>query len=257
MSEKLKPNPFSRDVQAVQKWLEVEIVEAGLCPPLVILMQRYRNPDGLVNWMELSKEVKIDSLSQKNPRKASFITEVAELYLGYIIKATQEAAPLTQVLIFPEFDSNFDYDRFMYKMKMATLLALSAPAVLDSTVQAFNLGLSLQQRDLTPITKENLAPEQIAQVAFQVIEGLFNPVYFYGKELTAKTISDITEERGDKKRAKVLSRAPYYITQFINPFAGRDLSEHLNKPKLYQRNTTYALSQNMQVFEKRMNKLKK
>ncbi len=255
MSEKIKKRPIPKEVLAIQKWIETEIVGRGICPPLAKLLQQYRNENGIVQWDTLTSQVEIESFFDLKPLAKKSIEAVAESYLQFIVRASEGRAGMTQVIILPDFPQNKDYDKFMVEVKVVVRAKLFTPegwVLVRSLFEQKGIkgGLSdIHTGELSEVMK-------LQEEVIQTIEGLFNPVYFYGKPLSERDVSDFPGARGDQNRQKVLSRAPYYLFQAVNGINTDELVGDLNRKRLYERNTELASETEMPKFEAKLKRLR-
>lgn len=244
--------PISRDVQVVQKWLEEEVAGRGICPPLLKLLQRYTSEAG-IDWQAVSSEVDIETFKSQNPRNKQLVTTVAASYVRYIINCARENGPYTKVIILPDFKSNAEYDEFMLQVKFGAI------TILQSSQENILLMKSIYERVATarsadPQSIKRLIdnPALLLVLATQVVEGAFNPVYFYGKQIGVEDIQGFNGNRGPIERQKILARAPYYLLQVVNSLKSSELIGIMDRKKLHQHNTALALHDNVASHEEKM-----
>lgn len=240
-------------VIAVQQWMEKEIIGRGFCPPLIRLARGYRNDEGNIDWANLSKEVVIDDFTHLNPDSNELLQTSGRVYTDFIYRSIEGTAPLTRVIIFPDFRDNPEFDSFLHDTKMIAF------NVLTSTSE----GRAFAKLAFTEIANVQKTPAHVVAdvfrqghewVAVQVIEGSFNTINFYGRRVTDEDVEGFPDTEGSVDRYKVLARAPYYIMQVANALRGSqsEIAPSLYTPHLRKRNTTIALGINLDEYEEIM-----
>ncbi len=246
----------------LRRWIEEDIVDKKLCPPLVRVMYENRTAEGKYDWNALEKFIAIQSYVHLTAQSEQLVQAVAGDYVRFLVEATQGSSLLTSVFVLPNFKSNHDYDTFMEKVKSESVVKLIAEeghATLRNARTKIDAmyGRSLQDKQRADRMEQLLHAGFEGQylAASLLIENSFNPVYFYGQDLSNKDIAEIPEDRGRRARQKILSRAPYYLMQVVNVLQRPELDVS-NKSTLYQRNTDYAMRTNPVAYGKRMNRLR-
>jgi hypothetical protein len=255
MVETLGPNQIPPEVLNMRRWIEQVVISKGICPPLVKLANGYKDEQGVINWNGLSREVDIVSHIGEKPYGDVLEQKVGVGYRQFIENATQGNAPLTKIFVLPDFDKDRDCLAFMVRIannSLKTFLSSeSGQAVMVSAFTRLSETAGYDRDFISDILRNGAY--NINQAANDVIFGCFNPVPFFGQEISDSLIQDFTSERrGPRERAKILSRAPYYGMQVVNTLRSKPLVGNLNQQKLYKRNTGIALKTDLQEYESLM-----
>lgn len=243
MSEVPVPRPIAPEILSTQRWMEEFVAGKGICPPLVKVMQRYRDEEsGMVDWDRLSEKIEISSYHHLDPSNPHLLTLASLSYLRFITDAANGTAPLSTVVILPDFSTNAAYDEFLAAMKWRSVAMLSATPETRRTAISLFLKASEQRgtrRQAEAVLRREGSPAE-AFVIGNLVDQAYRPIPFYGKELSSDDLIGFSEERGSIERQKFLSRGPYYMFQVVNMVDGFDLSRNLDRPRLYRRNNAMA-----------------
>lgn len=252
------PQAVTTDIQVTQQWLDQDIVGRGICPPLVKLMQRYREANGPVNWEQLSSEVNIISFRKLDPTTSlEPIQTVAQEYVQFVTAAVRGTAPYTKIIILPDFKTNTLYDSFMKDLWTVSFLRLLSPdfnSIAKAVLGRAPLSEGRSRSELLARLDGDSENRKLAVA--QILEGVFRYIYFYGRKIQDQDIADTTLDRGLRSRYKILARAPFYMTQIINDLRSEDLVRNLNVSRVHQRNTELALREELARYEARMSRLR-
>ncbi len=238
----VEANTHSPIIHTAQKWIEQEIAGKGICPPLKILMGRHPHPSGVgYDWIALRKEIDMHDLTNRKPSERDSLAKlVISNYLRFVSEAAAGRAPLTMLQILPLFDSNQAYDEFMALIERTAVIRLSS-----SKSKSLIRSLAVQMGNSTHVINAGLnTPDGQLIMATRIITASFRFIYFYGRDLSDNDVADFSSSRGDVNRYKVLSRAPFYATQVVNPFRGRELSASMNVDSIHRRNSALAKQTN-------------
>lgn len=240
MNEVVQTNYFSPEVHAMQGWIESEVIKKGTCPPLVRLSRDFTDAAGVIDWLSLSDEVEFISFYNYAPRTDSITNAVSSAYAGYIVDATTGNAPLTSVIILPDFETNDDFSDFMSEAISATernLLTMEG----GEEVVKLAYQKTADAEGLSRSAKMFLRKRtNLASAAEQVVNTAFRPIYFYGQDLTQPELDAFPDNRGPVSRQRILSRAPHFGFQVVAPFGGDKYIGRLNSQRLFARNTRLA-----------------
>jgi hypothetical protein len=255
------PNSYQilPEIASMQDWITQEVIDKGTCPPLVKLARVYKGEGGEIDWASMAKEVEITSYRQYTNSSEILLGRVVTDYLQYISHMAKGTAPLTKVFVLPDFVSNPDYDAFMDDVKRTALeTLLSTPEGVEISREAFQKIAQLRNlpKDQVGALLNGGKVEQTV-IGINVVEGVANPVYFYGNRLTDRDIADFSDTRGPRDRQRMLSRAPYYAFQVVNTLRSPEISANLNRPGLHARNTRLALKTDLNQYEGVMRRLRK
>lgn len=234
--------PDTQPISITKQWIQDIVIGQALCPPLIKLV-RERCGDKL-DWQILQQWINIHDLTGLGVGDR-LLHKSSEIELDFILNADQPNVPLTSMLILPQM-SNGDYDQFGLSLQR-----YSIPRVLremDDRIRLSQIFVAATNAFGMEEKFENV-PQYVALGDIDVTSGMigaifdnfFSPVYFYGNPILDQELVGMESPRGPVERQKYLSRAPYPILQFINPINAIYLTEGLNRPKLYARNTNLAL----------------
>lgn len=236
---------------SIQRWLESEVMGRGLCPPLVKLAAGYRSDDGKLDWARLGALVRIEDHSAHRPGTEQLLDVISGAYLDFMVDAMKGNAPYTHIFILPLFPSNTAFDAFMATVKAMALWSLTKDPdgreFAEHSWEHWVLGQGARDDEIAAIRAR---PDAAQFIAKQVVEGLFNPIQFYGRRATDADFADVPDTRGPGIRYTILSRAPHYLVQVIDPIRGNALTGNLNRPAVHRRNTELALSTDQDAFER-------
>jgi hypothetical protein len=252
MTEAPIPNQIPPEVVSMRAWIEQEIIGKVICPPLAGLAQRYRG-EGKLDWDKLSKDVEILSFFQLSGDKLS--TSMINVFNNFLREAPRGTHPMSTLVILPDFPTNDDYDIELDKMRYETKkwIAFSdeGPALGREIVLRY-----ARQRNSPRENVKQLLHAGPAAIANEIVDGMFLPVNFYGKRITNQDLVTFPDVRGPVERYQILSRAPYYAFQLINPLLSFDLDAGIDRQRVEERNTRLASRTNAGRYESIMNTLR-
>lgn len=241
------------------RWAVETIAENRICPPLVKFLQDCRNPDGTLGWDKVKAEIHIDDFTQFQQDHPDLVPAVAGSVGTFMEMSYSPAGPLTKIFVLPDFRSNPEYDTFMSQVQSALILHYFDPSQhrnLDTLVRAAHQANPRITEH--PIFAQEMKGDQYQQlnVIQQVVSGMFRPVYFYGRDLSdADTVGFM--DRGPALRQKILSRAPFYMMQIVNPFKSPSYSSGIDREGLRKRNTAYAAQHRPKDLRREMDRYRK
>lgn len=233
-------------IEITQRWLEAEIIGHSICPPLVKITRPFRDPSGKVDWGKVEDKITFHDLTKKDPKDRGLINQAAEIYTTFLYGVSNGTAPVSRVVILPDFDSNSTYDQFMSQVQASTgnaLLtergSLAGASLFDRVAQEQNLPMETIVRTMMGGPSE---------IAVQLIDGAFRPVYFYGQRVSEQDTEGLSTDRGPMERYKRLMRAPFYMFQLVDILMEKVYSPY-DSSLVHQRNTRLALATNIEEHE--------
>jgi hypothetical protein len=254
MTENPIPEGILPEIASIRAWIEQEVINRGTCPPLNVVAQKCGGNNG-VDWNRLSREVDIVSLFPLSD--VDLNRRATSEYLNFLNTTNQGTAPMTRIFVLPDFLTNDAYDFFIFSMKNNAKkwfittkdgMETAREAVLKIAKARGIPGTSVRE-----ILTRSDAPVEIANA---IVDGFLMPTHFYGKNISRLDLTTFPVTRGPVERQQMLSRAPYYAFQLINPIRAANLSAHLNRQRLEEHNTEIALGVNMGRYGGVMNKLR-
>lgn len=222
--------------QAVEDWIEGEPIGRLLCPPLVGVASRYRKADGSLDWNGLGTEVKIEDMSHFDPRSIGFLAHSFDRYLDFIFRSVSDPnAPLTQLVICPDFGTNKLFNQFIAELKRITINGLQSEQA--QKITQYIADQVLQARDTFDLQDFEYILSGPEGIASFLVNSAYIPLQFYGRKIDDEDLIGLSETRGPKRREKKLKRAPYDLYQVINEIKVRQLIAGRDLQITYDRNT--------------------